>query len=199
MIRLFLVTAALLGTLSCSGSSPAGECYDDGDCDGIARCTEEKTCREVQCIDSTQCPVGTHCLYDTCFTGCAESQDCSPGFVCNVDAAQCEPEACEDPDIDCWPGEVCGTETNECEVLDGLCQSCATIGYDTCRDVHGGECRYDTSGYVCFPGCDPSEEESEDRPHLQPRGFTCQQGTTAMIWYGQCSELQATETDTGTP
>lgn len=168
--------------LAC-GEVSAPECVDDADCDGVAVCTEAQSCREVQCVESIQCPLGTFCQFNTCFTGCAETSDCSPGNVCDVARNQCVQSACTDSEIDCRLGEVCG-EDGVCRVPSGLCEPCAADWGSACFNTHNGECAYSGNDYACFTTCDPQA------PAGGPRGFTCLEFEGGHIWYGVCADVE---------
>lgn len=113
--------AAALVVAGCSGDSassggdppptsdaPPAACAEDGDCDGLAVCTEG-LCVDVQCVEESDCAsvcrLGGACVGNACVceTGCAGG--CPEGTFCCGQSGQCvgfDPCA----DLTCGEGET---------------------------------------------------------------------------------------------
>ncbi len=182
MKRLALVGATTALWLACTTGSdePPGDCFDDGDCDGVAICTSEFVCLQVQCLDSDQCGLEQYCFGNTCFTGCAADSDCLSGFTCNTDTFECEVASCQDTQVDCEFGQRCSPDTQQCEFPDGLCTECSTWNDPTCIDA-GGYCTYSSGNYYCLSACELDDPDP-------PRAFTCSEYAGKVVWNGNCHD-----------
>jgi hypothetical protein len=167
----------LAGLSSCvPGSGPNG-CIDEGDCEGLAICTEFGTCQEVECRSPSHCNLGYTCTDNACVEGCSTDDDCLAGQTCGEDG-QCADYGCRTTELDCGYGERCNTGTGQCQADPAPhCEPSCTVDLfgDSCEladpaascfcfgSISGNACVGATYCLVqCSTGADPC-----------PRGYSC--------------------------
>jgi hypothetical protein len=161
-----------LALAACGPAGTAGECIDNGDCDGTAACIE-RACVEVECLSSADCGLQTFCETEAktfvCEAGCNTDDDCYAGEACDAEAHTCEAYGCRDTELDCSWGEICDTRSGRCEEAAGdFCDVCDYWGGSGCSG--GAECvPFDdwASEAYCIESCTPASTDE------CPRGYEC--------------------------
>ncbi|MCA9538538.1 MAG: hypothetical protein KC620_06600 [Myxococcales bacterium] len=161
--------------LICQGLRCAMPCAGDGDCPGGAVCEKDGRCRVPGgCVTSADCPEPqTYCDRATnqCAPGCETDDDCFAADLACVGHG-CVRRGCARSD-QCGFGEVCNLATAECVMAEGRhCEAgCDPMDMMSC----GGEGRMCLSfqDEDMMPLGDYCLEPCQMPPNECPQGFEC--------------------------
>lgn len=185
------------------------ECLDNAMCDAGQVCFDG-SCRTAECTSSDSCGVGQFCdpRGYVCKPGCLSDGDCQAGEECDRDNRVCVERGCRTTELDCPVGDFCDATSGECfESEPAMCDKTCDVGSLSNSCPNGTECEVTTisgtctsdssceSGYrcdlftdgkkychqdFCLSTCKPNDEDA------CPSGFTCIQGSSKDVCYGDC-------------